>query len=83
MWVIGVVHHQRPAKPVTVLGGQVAVIPEGASLTCSGEVVQERVSLGDRALVDRCGPICPVSPFLEESMPVLKRVMFWVSMEEV
>ena len=69
--VIRVVHHESATETVTVLRGQVAVVPEGTSLVGRGEVVQERVARRDGALVDHGRAIGVVRTLLEETVPVL------------
>ena len=47
------------------------VVPEGTRLVRSRELVKERVSRNDRALSDARRSICPSTPGLEETVPVL------------
>lgn len=63
--VIGVVDDHGPAKTVTVLGSQMAVVPIGARLVGNVEVVQERIAGSDGALVDKRGAVGPVGARLE------------------
>ena len=63
--VIGVVDDHGPAKTVTVLGSQMAVVPVGARLVGNVEVVQERIAGSDGALVDKRGAVGPVGARLE------------------
>ena len=53
-----------------------AVIPECSRLVCRGEIVQEGVSCGDRALVHEGRSIRPVGTLLEETVPVLREVVY-------
>lgn len=89
-----IVHYERSAKTVTVLRGEMAVIPEGTciiiikmlvlsnnrklghtSLVGHLEVVQERVTRRNGALIDKCRSISPVCTVLEEAMPVLPKTI--------
>ena len=72
MRVVGVVYNHRATKTVTVLGRQVAMVPEGPGLPSGSEVVQERIILRDGALVYKCRTVGPVGALLEETMPVLQ-----------
>ncbi len=71
MRVIGIVDNHGSTEPITVLGGQVAVVPEGASLVGGREVVEERVVNGNGALADHGHTISPVGTLLEHAVPVL------------
>ena len=71
MRVVRVVDDHRTTETITVLGRQVTVIPERASLVGNSKVVEERVPRSDRALVHEGWSIGPVSSLLKESMPVL------------
>ena len=71
--VLRIVDNHRTTQTVTVLRGQVAVVPECAGLVGGGEVVEERVARGDGALVDKGGAISPVCALLEETVPVLSK----------
>jgi hypothetical protein len=71
MRVIGVVDHKGATETIAVLGRQVRVVPERASLIRNIKVVQELVAGGDRALVNECRTIGPIGALLEETMPVL------------
>ena len=73
MGIIWVVHHERATETVAVLCRQMAVVPEGAGLTSRGEIVQERVARGDRALVNHRRAISIVGALLEQSMPMLQK----------
>ena len=73
MRVIGVVDDEGATKTVAVLSRQVAVVPESAGLVGCGEVVQERIVLRDRTLVDESRAVSVVRPLLEEPVPVLDK----------
>ena len=75
MRVVRVVDNHGTTKTVTVLRGQVAVVPEGTSLIGCGEVIQERVSRGDGALVHESRAVGPVGALLEEAVPMLQRMI--------
>ena len=67
-----IVNDHGTAQTIAVLSRQMAVVPEGASLTWRVEVVQERVPGRDRALVNERRSVSPVGAFLEEAVPVLR-----------
>lgn len=70
--VFWVINDQRATQTIAVLSGQMAVIPEGTRLVGHLEVVEERISSSDGALVNEGGAVCPVAATLEETVPVLK-----------
>ena len=71
MRVIGIVDDESTTEAVTVLGRQMAVVPECTSLVGRREVVQERVVSGNGALADHGYTVGPVGTLLEEAVPVL------------
>lgn len=70
MRIVGVVDDHRSSEAITILGLEMAVIPERPSLIGAIEVVQECMPGGNRALVHERNTICPVRSSLEETMPV-------------
>ena len=71
MRVIGIVDDESTTEAVTVLGRQMAVVPESTSLVGRREVVQERVVSRNGALADHGHTVSPVGALLEEAVPVL------------
>ena len=67
------INNKRTTKTITVLSGQMTVVPEGACLVRNIKVVKERVSWDYRTLCNKCGTVRPCSGFLEETVPVLPR----------
>ena len=70
--VVGIINDHRSTKTVTILRGQVTVVPESAGLARSREVVEEGVACRDRALAHHGWTISPVGALLEKTMPVLQ-----------
>ena len=71
MRVVRVVHNHGSAQAITILSGQMAVVPERARLVETGELVGERVACGDRALVHKRGAILPVGTYLVHTVEML------------
>ena len=72
MRVIRVIHDYGAPQAITILSGQVAMVPERAGLIGSRKCIREGVVGGDGALVDERGAICPVGAGLEQSVPMLR-----------
>lgn len=49
-----IVNHQRAPKTVTVLSCEMGVVPEGAGLGCTREIIRERMISNYGALIDEC-----------------------------
>lgn len=71
MGVVRIVDDKGAPQPITVLHGQVGMVPEGTSLVDRVKVVDERVSRRNWALVDKSRSIGPVCARLEKAMPML------------
>ena len=71
MRIMRIVYDHGPAKPVTVLSGHMAMVPERPRLVETGELVGERVTRGNRALVHKGGAILPVGACLIHTVEML------------
>ena len=76
MRIVRVVDDHRSTEAITVLSGQVAVVPECACLTEAGELIEERVTRRNRTLVHKGGPILPVGAFLIDAVEMLSNLWF-------
>ena len=71
MRILRIVDNKSATKTITVLSGQMTVVPEGTCLIGDVEVVQEGVPRGDGTLCDEGGAVCPRRALLKETMPML------------
>ena len=69
--VFWVVDDECTSQTIAVLGGQVAMVPEGTGLIRDVKVVKERIVRNNRALINEGWTIGPICPCLEETMPML------------
>ena len=80
MWIIGIVDNNGATKTVTVLGRIMGVVPVTTRLVANIEVIEEGMARNNRALVHHCGAIGPIGSSLEETMPVLNKLLRRVSL---
>jgi hypothetical protein len=72
MWII---HHQWATQAITVLRPHVRMIPERLRLIGNNELVLERIARRDRAPANERRTIRPNRAPLEQTVPVLQRLM--------
>jgi hypothetical protein len=67
MGILRIVDDHGTAQAIAVLGSKVRMVPERSGLTRSGEVVKERITGSDRALIHKGRSVGPIRALLEHS----------------
>ena len=78
MGVVGVIHDHGPAETVAILSGQMAVVPERTRLIDRRKIVGKRITGGNWALVHEGSAVRPIGALLENTMKMLRTLMFKV-----